>query len=115
MTIKRLQNGDIYSTAVVHNETIYLTGMAAADTSADVKGQTRQTLDQIDEALALAGSDKSKLLSVQVWLKDINDWAAMTEVYTAWLDPNNKPCRATVQSLLSDPDYLVEMMCIAAK
>jgi len=115
MAIQRIDCGEIYSTVVVHENTVYLTGMAASDTSADVKGQTRQTLDQIDSALALAGTDKSKLLSVQVWLKDIEDWGPMTEVYTSWLDAKNKPCRATVQSLLSDPNYLVEMMCIAAK
>ena len=115
MSIKRLQPGPLYSGAVVHGDTIYLAGKVAADKSLDVKGQTRQVLDAIDAALAEAGSDKSKLLSVQIWLKDIAQWAAMNEVYTAWVDPDNKPTRATVESALAAPEYLVEIACIAAK
>jgi len=115
MTITRIDCGETYSKVVIHGDTVYLTGMAAHDTSADIRGQTRQILDQIDEALAQAGTDKSKLLQVQVWLTDaVEDWAAMNEVYQAWVDPAKKPCRATVQAPLSDPAYLIEVMCIGA-
>jgi enamine deaminase RidA (YjgF/YER057c/UK114 family) len=114
-TIQRLQPGAIYSGAVIHGDTVYLAGKVAADRSADVKGQTRQVLAEIDRTLAECGSHKSKILTVQIWLKDIGEWAAMNEVYSAWVDPDNKPCRATVQSPMAGPDILVEIMCIAAK
>ena len=114
-TIKRLQPGALYSGAVVHGDTVYLAGKVAPDKTADVTSQTKQVLAEIDKALAEAGSDKSKLLTVQIWLKDIKDFAAMNAVYTAWVDQDNKPCRATVEAALATPDYLVEIMCVAAK
>jgi enamine deaminase RidA (YjgF/YER057c/UK114 family) len=113
--IKRLEPGALFSGAVVHGDTVYLSGKVASDTSGGVKEQTKDILDQIDATLAACGSSKSKLLTVQIWLTDIATWAEMNEVYTAWVDPNNKPCRATVESALAAPQYLVEIMCIAAK
>jgi enamine deaminase RidA (YjgF/YER057c/UK114 family) len=80
-----------------------------------VKGQTRQVLSAIDELLARAGTDKTKLLTAQIWLRDINDWAKMNEVWDAWIAPGNAPTRATVEAKLARPDLLVEIMVQAAK
>ncbi len=113
--IQRLQPGPLYSGAVIHGGTVYLAGKVSSDSSLDVKGQTRNVLEQIDATLAECGSDKSKLLSVQIWLTDIAAWADMNEVYTAWADADNKPCRATVESALAAPEFLVEIMCVAAR
>ena len=115
MAIRRMQVGALYSGVVVHGDTVYLAGKVASDKNADIKTQTKQVLDAIDESLAAAGTDKSKLLTVTVWLKDMGQWPAMNEVYTAWVDKDNKPCRAAVEAALAAPEYLVEMMCIAAK
>jgi len=115
MTIQRKQQGAIYSGVVIHGDTVYLAGKVATDKNADIKGQTRQVLGEIDKALAEAGTDKSKLLTVQIWLKDIKQWADMNEVYTTWVDPDNKPCRATVEAAMAAPEYLVEIMCVAAR
>lgn len=115
MSIERLQPGALFSGAVIHGDTVYLSGKVASDTDADIKGQTRQVLAEIDRTLAECGSHKSKLLTVQIWLKEIGEWAAMNEVYTEWLDPENKPCRATVEAALAGPQFLVEIACIAAK
>ncbi len=103
------------SQVVVHGDTIYLAGAVAADPSADVKGQTRQILDGIDARLAGVGSDKSKILQAQIWLTDISTWSAMNEVWTAWVDPDNPPARATVEAKLAAPQYVVEIMVTAAK
>lgn len=113
--IQRLEPGALFSGAVIHGETVYLSGKVAGDSSLDVKGQTRDILGQIDATLAACGTTRSKLLSVQIWLADIADWAAMNEVYTPWIDPDNKPCRATVEAALAAPEYLVEIMCVAAR
>ena len=75
----------------------------AADQDADTKGQTEQILAQVDELLAAAGSDKSKILKANIWLTDIGEWANMNEAWKAWVDPANAPARATVEAKLAAP------------
>ncbi len=113
--IQRLQPGELYSGAVIHGDTVWLSGKVASDATGDVREQTRDILQQIDTTLEACGTSRSRLLSVQIWLADIADWPAMNEVYTAWIDTGNKPCRATVEAALAHPDLLVEIMCVAAR
>jgi len=115
MSITRIEAGARMSKAVVHGDTVYLAGIVADDTSQDVKGQTRQILATIDALLAKAGSDKSKLLSANIWLTDITTWSQMNEVWDAWVSPGNTPARATVETKLAGPQYKVEIMVQAAK
>ena len=114
MAITRQGVGTLMSGAVIHNGTVYLQGLTPEDTSADIKGQTQQVLDRIDVRLAEAGTDKSKLLWTQIWLKDITERDAMNEVWTSWIDAQNPPVRACVQSELARPDLGIEIMVIAA-
>ena len=103
------------SQAVIHGNTVYLQGLTADDTSQDVKGQTAQILAKIDALLAQAGTDKSKLLSANIWLTDIGTWSQMNEVWDAWVSPGNTPARATVEAKLAAPGWKVEIMVQAAK
>jgi enamine deaminase RidA (YjgF/YER057c/UK114 family) len=112
--IKRLSPGKRLSGAVVHGDTVYLAGTVASDPSAGVKGQTEQILKRIDELLAAAGTNKSKLLSTTIWLANMASYDEMNQAWDAWVDPNNTPARATVESRLAQPKYLVEIMCTAA-
>lgn len=114
MSITRLQPEARLSGAVVHGKTVYLAGQVADDTSLDAEGQTADILRQIDALLAEAGTDKSRLLSCTVFLKDIRDVGGMNRAWDAWLDTANKPARATVQATLVDPNWLVEITGIAA-
>ncbi len=114
MSIKRLRPGKRFSAAVVHDHTVYVAGTVASDPSADVKGQTEQILKRIDEVLAEAGSHKSKVLSANVYMTDITKWDEMNVAWDAWVDPNNMPVRATVETKLASPKYKVEIMMIAA-
>lgn len=114
MTIRRLHVGARMSEAVIHNGTIYLAGQVADDPNADAAGQTRQVLAAIDRLLAEAGSDKTKILSATIFLRDIGDFAAMNEVWDAWVPAGHTPARATVQAHLATPKYLVEIKVIAA-
>ena len=93
---------------------IVLSGLTADDTKADVKGQTKQILDKIDKFLKDAGSDKSKILSANIWLTDIGTWSQMNEVWDAWVAPGNSPARATVEAKLANPALKVEIMVQAA-
>jgi enamine deaminase RidA (YjgF/YER057c/UK114 family) len=114
MEIKRFNKSSRMSQTVVHNSTVYLSGIVPSDHTADIAGQTRQVLDAIDQRLALAGSDKSKLLSAQVMLSDRADFAAMNAVWEAWIDPANPPARMTVQAQVISPSARIEIMVIAA-
>jgi enamine deaminase RidA (YjgF/YER057c/UK114 family) len=113
MSITRHDQSSILAQAVVHGDTVYLAGVVAKDVDQDVKGQTRQVLDEIDRLLAKCGSGKSKVLSATIWVTDIRNRAPMNEVWTAWVDKSNMPARACVEAKLADPKALVEI--IAAK
>lgn len=114
MSIKRIGPGPRMSSAAVHNGVVYVQGFTADDTSADLKGQTKQILDKIDAVLKEAGSDKSKILSANIWLTDIRTWADMNTVWDAWVSPGNTPARATVEAKLANTKALVEIMVQAA-
>jgi enamine deaminase RidA (YjgF/YER057c/UK114 family) len=107
--------GPRMSRCVVNGDMVYLAGLTAADRSADVKGQTQQILDKIDEYLTQAGSDRSKLLQANIWITDMQNFAAMNEVWNAWVDPQNPPVRACVRADLAVPELLVEIMVSAAR
>ena len=115
MTIERFKVGPRMSQAVVHGNTVYLAGQVAEDASADVAGQTRQILAKIDSLLAESGTDKSKLLSANVWLSDISTFDQMNEVWDAWVTPGSPPARACVESRLARPHLKVEIMVVAAR
>jgi enamine deaminase RidA (YjgF/YER057c/UK114 family) len=114
MAIKRIEAGPRMSKAVIHGNTVYLAGITAEDRNGDVKEQTKQILAQIDRHLAAAGTDKSKLLSANIWLTDIGTWADMNTVWDAWVAPGNTPARATVEAKLAAPGLKVEIMVVAA-
>ena len=115
MSIRRIESGARMSQAVVANGIAYLAGQVASDTAADVEGQTRQVLAEIDRLLALAGSDKSKAVSANIWLADMRLREAMNEAWNAWTGGKNVPTRATVEAKLADPRMLVEIALVAAK
>jgi len=106
------------SQIVIHGSTVYLSGqvadIATLDTS-DITAQSEQVLAKVDALLVQAGTSKSKLLSAQIWVKDMEEhFAPMNEVWCAWLDPDAKPVRACVASPMARPNILVEVMAIAA-
>lgn len=92
---------------------IWLAGQVADDPTADAEGQTADILAQIDALLAGAGTDKRALLSVTIVLADIGDAAAMNRAWDAWLAPDHKPARMTIQAALVDPRWRVEITGVA--
>jgi len=115
MSIARHDQSSILSQAVEHGDTVYLAGVVAKGLDKDIKGQTKEVLDEIDRLLGKCGSHRSKVLQAQIWVTDIRNRAPMNEVWTAWTDPKNLPARACVEAKLADPRALVEIMVIAAK
>ena len=116
MTIERRHVGKRLSGLVIHRPsgTAYLAGQVADDPTADLAGQTRQVLAQIDALLREAGSDKTKILSATIFLPDMGDFAAMNAVWEEWVVPGHTPARATVEAKLASPKYVVEIQVIAA-
>ena len=113
MTIKRIESSARMSQAVVANGFAYLAGQVATDPSADVEGQTRQVLGEIDRLLALAGTSKSRILSATIYLADVATFAQMNKAWEAWVPADAKPARATVEARLVAPEYKVEIQVVA--
>jgi enamine deaminase RidA (YjgF/YER057c/UK114 family) len=114
-TIKRHQSGPVHSRVVEHGSVVYIAGTTAENRAASCKEQTEEILKKLDSFLALGGTSKSRLLTAIVWLTDIRQKEQMDAAWKAWVDPDNKPARACVESRLGTPDTLVEIMVTAAK
>ncbi len=115
MSIDRLHIGKRLSEVAIHGDTIYLAGQIAEDNSQDISGQTQQVLAAIDKLLAEAGSDKTKLLQVTIFIADMKDFAGMNAVWDAWVTPGATPPRATVEAKLAKQAWKVEMLVVAAR
>ncbi len=113
MTIDRYKVGPRLSQGVKHGDTIYVAGQVADDASASVRGQTEQILRKIDDVLKQFGSDKSKLLSATVYIVDMREFDEMNAAWDAWVDKENTPARATVETRLARPGYRVEIAAVA--
>ena len=113
--ITRIATDRRRSRAVVYNGMVFIGGQTADDRSQDIRGQTVQALAKIEKFLADAGSNKSRLLSAQIWIRDLaRDFAAMNEIWDAWTAPGAAPTRATAQCEMGAPDVLVEIIVTAA-
>jgi enamine deaminase RidA (YjgF/YER057c/UK114 family) len=108
--IERFETTGRFAKAVIANGTVYLSGIMARDKSGGVVEQTKDIFAQIDAHLATCGIDKSHVVLANIWLADIADFDAMNTVWDAWVDPDNKPVRATVESRLAGVGGKVEIM-----
>ena len=115
MEIKRLYVGKRLSEVAIHNSTVYLAGQIAEDTAQDIAGQTREVLGHVDRLLAESGSDKTCILSCQIYLADMAHFAGMNEEWDVWVPSGHTPPRATVEAKLADPAVLVEIVVVAAQ
>jgi len=114
MSITRHHGNQRMSQIVIHGDTVYLAGQVAADAGADITVQTQQVLQKIEALLEEAGSDKSKILSAQIWLANISHFAQMNAVWDAWVAAGHAPARACIETRLASPDLLVEVGIVAA-
>jgi enamine deaminase RidA (YjgF/YER057c/UK114 family) len=115
-SIQRIEPGPRMSMAVVHGNTVYLAGQVSRNAGGKSVGeQTKDILSIIDGYLAQAGTDKTKLLTANIWLADIATFNDMNAVWDAWVAPGSTPARATVEAKLASPQYTVEIMVTAAR
>ena len=113
MSITRIGSGPRMSQAVIHGDTVYLAGQVGTE-GADITTQARDALASVEALLAQAGSDKSRILSVTVWLADMADFAAMNEIYAQFFSAPF-PARSAVAVKTLPKGALVEIECIAAR
>ena len=111
--IKRIGVGARMSEAVCYNGIAWLAGQVGQPGSS-VADQTRQCLAEVDRILAEAGTDKTRILSAQIWLADISTFAEMNAVWDEWVPQGHTPARATGEAKLAAPKYLVEIIVTAA-
>jgi enamine deaminase RidA (YjgF/YER057c/UK114 family) len=104
-----------YSELAVFNGVVYLGGMVPERGDTDIRGQTEDVLQQVEQWLLRAGSDKSRILRAQIFLTDIAEIGVMNEVWDAWVVPGTAPPRATVQAALANPAYRIEIVVTAAQ
>ncbi len=93
-----------FSPGVKFRDLLFISGQGPIDQngkvlSADIKTQTKATLENFRKVLVAAGSDMETVLQTTVYLKDLNDYSGMNEVYSRFF-PDPKPARATVQAEL---------------
>lgn len=113
--IKRIETSSRLSRAVVYNGVAYLAGQTAVDRTQDIRVQTRDVLERIDARLAQAGTDKSRLLTALIMIKNMKtDFAGMNDIWDAWTAPGAAPTRASLEANLASPDVLVEIIVTAA-
>lgn len=103
-----------FSQAVIHNGVVYLSGQVAFNTDGSVRAQTQAILSKIDSLLEKSGTDKSRLLTANIWMTDISKVDQMNAVWDEWIDKDNMPVRACVQSALVDDRITVEIQATAA-
>jgi enamine deaminase RidA (YjgF/YER057c/UK114 family) len=116
MSVERKEVGPRMSQIVIHGATVYLAGVVAHDNAGkSVTEQTKEILGTIDRYLKEAGTDKSKLLSANIWLADMATFGEMNAVWDGWVSPGHTPARATVEAKLAAPQYKVEIMVVAAR
>ncbi|MCS5422626.1 MULTISPECIES: RidA family protein [Psychrilyobacter] len=114
MEIKRYETQKRMSRAVVHNNTVYLCGQVAKDSTKDMKEQTITTLEKIEELLASVGSNKDKILSATIYVKDMALFQDMNEVWDNWVNEGFAPARACVEAKMAREELLVEVSVVAA-
>ncbi len=113
--IQRINTTARLSGCTIHNGLVYISGQVPTTLDADAKQQSIEVLEKIDALLEQANSDKSRILTAQIWIKNIaEDFAAFNECWEAWLPEGTAPARAALQADLARPQVLVEVMLTAA-
>ena len=114
MEIKRVETKKRMSRAVIHNNTIYLCGQVAKDSTKDIKEQTLTTLEKVDELLESVGSNRDKILSATIYIKDMSMFQEMNDVWDNWINEGFAPARACVEAKMAREELLVEVSVVAA-
>lgn len=112
--IQRIGGSARFSAITIHNKTVYLAGQVSQLKDGDITEQSNDVFAKVDALLEEAKTDVSRVLSVQIWLKTMDDYAGMNDIWDNWIDTKNAPVRVCVEAPMAQPHYLVEILVIAA-
>lgn len=114
MSIKRIHANKRMSQIVIHDNIVYLSGQVCNDVMGNIDQQTKETLSNIEKLLGEAGTDKTRILSATIYLKNIEqDFENMNRFWDQWLPEGVTPARATVEAKMCEPELLIEISIIA--
>lgn len=116
--LKRIETGKRMSQVVevpAGTAMLYFAGQISRDRTLDLEGQTRDILERLGELLALAGSDRSRIVSAMIWLSDIRNRHAFNAIWDDWVPEGAAPVRACVEARLAEPSDLVEIQITAVR
>lgn len=113
--IERKETKQRMSRIVIHQGTVYLCGQVCSDATQGIQQQTQSMLDKVEQLLSDAKSDIEHILSATIYIKDMQDFAAMNQVWDSWVPAGHAPARACVQASMARPELLVEISVIAAQ
>jgi 2-iminobutanoate/2-iminopropanoate deaminase len=112
-TSKTFKGQPLYSPELSFGNLVFVSGKGGGvDAKGDIRAQTKSVLDQIEESLRIAGSSMDKVLKVNVYLTDINNFEGMNEAYINRFG-DMPPVRTTVAIAAVPDKSLVEIDCIA--
>ena len=113
--IERIETKKRMSRIVKHNGTIYLCGQVCKDAEQGIKEQTESMLEKVDTLIEQAGSDRKNILSATIYIKDMQYFAEMNEVWDNWVPEGYAPARACVKASMARDALLVEISVISAE
>jgi enamine deaminase RidA (YjgF/YER057c/UK114 family) len=112
--IVRIDQSARRSRALVHNGIVYTAGQVPDDMTQDITGQAKQVLAKIDDLLKQAGTDKTRVLTAQIWLRTMEDFTAFNAVWDAWVVQGQTPTRCCGKVEMNNPACRVEILVTAA-
>ena len=115
LNIQKINSTEVMSAITIFNQVVYLSGQVPKTTEPDISLQTKDVLATIDALLAQAGTDKSRLLSAQLFVKNLEDFPQINAIWVEWMRGCVPPSRATIQADLVNPDWLIEIAVTAAQ
>ncbi|ATZ63280.1 RidA family protein [Acinetobacter bereziniae] len=111
--IQRFDSGVRASQAVISGQYIETAGIVAKCTEQGIIQQTHCVLAQLEQLLLDIGTDKNRIIRIQIWLASMADFDEMNQVYDTWVSTIEKPARACVGAQLASPQYLIEIQATA--
>ena len=94
---------------------VFVSGQVPTTLDGPVLQQTEEVLSKLDAMLSRAGSDKTHLLTVTVYLRDFRDYAEMNVAWDRWVDPGHPPARDCFKVELANPGWKVEIVATAIR
>ena len=113
--VHRAGGSERFSAIALHKDIVHLPSQISHRETKGIEQQTREVFDKIDALLSEANTGIRGVLSVQVWLADMNDYAAFHTVWNEWVAGVMPPTRVCLEARLAEPYAKVEILVIAMR